>query len=179
MIIPIKNIFVKMPNYIIATLVIIITYFLFTEKFLHKHKKIINYFFYFGLILYLLLLYEIMFGLSGGLKFNRPRHKPNLYPLINIFNVYNMGFLNMLKQVSLNIIITIPLGFLLPAIFLKLRSSKNTIFFILIISILIETLQYFVGRSADIDDVIMYILGGFIGYFLFKLFTEITQYLKK
>ena len=32
-----------------------------------------------------------------------------------------------------------------------------------------ETLQYFLGRSADIDDVIMNTLGGVIGYGAFRL----------
>ena len=177
MIIPIKNIFIKMPNYTMIALIITIVYFLFTEKILHKHKKIFNYLCLFCLFLYSLLLYEVMFGLSGGLTFNRPRHKPNFYPLIDIFNVYNMGFINMLKQVSLNIIIIIPLGFLLPAMFVKLRDLKKTMASILIISILIETMKYFVGRSADIDDIIMYNLGGITGYFLFNLFER--MYLKK
>ena len=32
---------------------------------------------------------------------------------------------------------------------------------------LIETMQYFIGRSADIDDVIMNTIGGLLGYLLF------------
>ena len=33
----------------------------------------------------------------------------------------------------------------------------------------IETLQYFTGRSADIDDVLLNLLGGMLGYGLFAL----------
>ena len=37
----------------------------------------------------------------------------------------------------------------------------------------IEFLQYFMGRSADIDDVITNFLGGLIGYILFLAFNKL------
>ena len=39
----------------------------------------------------------------------------------------------------------------------------------------IEFLQYFMGRSADIDDVITNFLGGFIGYILFLAFNKLLK----
>lgn len=179
MIIPIRNILVKIPNYTLISLIIVIICYLLSEKILHKHKKIFNYLHYLCFLLYLFVLYEVMFGISGGFTFNRPKHMPNFYPLINIFQIYSMGSLNMLKQICLNIIIMIPFGLLLPISFPPFRRLGKTMAVIVTISILIEILQYFVGRSADIDDVIMYILGGFLGYFLFKLFLQITLNIKK
>lgn len=178
MIIPIRNILTKIPNYMLITLIIVIIYYLILEKILHRPKKIFNYLCYFCFLSYLFVLYEVMFGISGGFIFNRPRHMPNFYPLVNIFQIYSMGSLNMLKQICLNIIIMIPFGLLLPISFPKFRCLGNTMAIISIISILIEALQYFVGRSADIDDVIMYISGGFLGYFLFKLFLQIILKIK-
>ncbi len=39
----------------------------------------------------------------------------------------------------------------------------------------IEFLQYFMGRSADIDDVITNFLGGLIGYILFLAFNKLLK----
>lgn len=70
-----------------------------------------------------------------------------------------------------NIVIFIPLGIFLPLIFKKL--NKFLLFFITvtIIPIVIEFIQFFTKLgTADIDDVILNILGSLIGYSIFKLF---------
>ena len=40
----------------------------------------------------------------------------------------------------------------------------------------IELFQYFIGRSSDIDDIITNLLGGIIGFIVFKL---LDRFLKK
>jgi glycopeptide antibiotics resistance protein len=40
------------------------------------------------------------------------------------------------------------------------------------IIVCIETFQYFIGRSADVDDLIMNTIGGFIGYGIFALLNK-------
>ena len=39
----------------------------------------------------------------------------------------------------------------------------------------IEFFQYFIGRSADVDDVITNFLGGLIGYIVFYMFNKIFE----
>lgn len=71
-------------------------------------------------------------------------------------------------QVISNILMFVPFGFLLPAVFAKLRSFGKTAFCALLFTVCIEVLQFFTGRAADIDDVILNFLGGTLGYVLFS-----------
>lgn len=99
----------------------------------------------------------------------------NLIPFKNIFalTIYTFtsghGIWHWIVNVPGNIIAFIPM--VLP-IFLVRKSSTLTfrlILFILILPICIEILQYiFQSGSADIDDVILNVIGIFCGVFIFK-----------
>ena len=43
---------------------------------------------------------------------------------------------------------------------------------IMVTTVLIEVIQYFIGRSADIDDIIMNLFGGILGYGLFLMINK-------
>ena len=58
----------------------------------------------------------------------------------------------------------VPYGFLLPLLFCKTRTFWKTFIIVFFSSFMIEFVQYFIGRSCDIDDLIMNTLGGCIGY---------------
>lgn len=65
-----------------------------------------------------------------------------------------------------NIILFIPFGMLVPSI-LKKKSFKNVIFTSVIFASGIELIQPVVGRSFDIDDIMMRTIGGMIGFFVY------------
>ena len=69
-----------------------------------------------------------------------------------------------------NIIMFIPLGFLLPRIFLRITSLPRVLLITTVLITLVEILQLFtlVG-SCDIDDLILNVLGASIGYGFHKL----------
>ena len=69
-----------------------------------------------------------------------------------------------------NIIMFIPLGFLLPKVFPKLSSLPRVLVATALIITLVEITQLFtlVG-SCDIDDLILNVTGAAIGYWLHKL----------
>ena len=81
----------------------------------------------------------------------------------------------MASQLVLNILMFVPFGLLLPMVFPRLRACWKTLLAALGITVLIEVLQYFTGRSADIDDVIMNVLGAVMGYGLFALLNKALQ----
>ncbi len=172
--IPIEVILPELQGIIIISLIIIICY-AFLNKKMKKKISFTQYFFAFSFICYLQLLYVVFFGISGGLDFHQTRHTPNLYPLVCLFNVYEMGLINMMKQVVLNIIIMVPFGFLLPIVVRYFRSFVKVIFFTIFIATFVEVIQYLVGRSADIDDVIMNTIGGMIGYMIFWVFRRLNS----
>ncbi len=72
-----------------------------------------------------------------------------------------------------NIVMFVPLGFLLPCVFEKLRTFKNTLVASSVTVLLIELLQFVtILGSADIDDLILNLIGASLGYLLFILIPK-------
>ena len=70
---------------------------------------------------------------------------------------------------ALNMIMTVPLGVLLPLAFQKYRRFTPTLLAGFFTSLTIEILQLFCFRATDIDDLILNTLGAALGFFLGKL----------
>ena len=75
----------------------------------------------------------------------------------------------LLSEIVPNIMIFIPLGFFIPIVFNRMRKLFKTALVIFFVTLSIEFFQYFIGRSSDIDDLFANLLGGIIGYGLFKV----------
>ena len=74
------------------------------------------------------------------------------------------------SQIMWNVCLFIPLGGLLPCVFRTLRKSAwKTVLICLTLSLCIEIIQYFVGRVADMDDLICNVLGGVFGRALYTV----------
>ena len=115
------------------------------------------------------LLYLTVLWYYPNITF-RPEYRfLNLKPFIWVRETYDMGFRKMIQQLFLNVAMFIPYGFLLPMVFKKLRNISGQTLAVFITTFSIEALQFLIGRSADIDDVIMNCLGGSLGYLCFKL----------
>lgn len=125
-----------------------------------------------GVIFIILFATILMDVIAGGLTFNPPYHHLNLKPFSWLFDTYTMGFSRMMSQVISNMIMFIPLGFLLPIVFKSSRSFSKTTLFAFGFSFFVEFFQYFIGRSSDIDDLILNTLGGIGGYGIFILFNK-------
>lgn len=69
----------------------------------------------------------------------------------------------------LNMVMTMPLGVLLPLAFRKYRRFTPTLLAGFFTSLTIEVLQLFCFRTTDIDDLILNTLGTILGFFLGKL----------
>lgn len=76
-----------------------------------------------------------------------------------------------------NIAIFIPTGLLLPVLFRRLRGTIAVpVTVTLVVSILFECLQYaFALGSADIDDVILNTLGGWVGVLIYRLIALMAR----
>ena len=92
----------------------------------------------------------------------------NFVPLIDIVN----SPVSYLKNTILNIILFVPLGFLLPTVWSEYRSGKKILFTGLGISLIIEILQIFTFRLTDVDDLITNTVGTIFGYWLYSRFSE-------
>ncbi|MDU2114810.1 MAG: VanZ family protein [Peptoniphilus lacydonensis] len=93
----------------------------------------------------------------------------NLIPFRTIKNyIKYSGFLHTLTNVFGNIIIFIHFGILIPEIFKKYRNVSKIVKLSFFTSLSVEFIQFFIGRSVDIDDLILNVLGSAIGYFIWK-----------
>jgi glycopeptide antibiotics resistance protein len=104
----------------------------------------------------------------------------NLKPFSTIFLFYRSKRLReeyKYNNIGGNIIGFVPLGILLPALFLSLRSFWKIGLISFCISLLFETTQLFTGLgSFDVDDIILNTTGGIAGYLLFLLLVKIVPH---
>lgn len=91
----------------------------------------------------------------------------NLIPLIDIMN----SPVEYIKNTVLNILLFMPLGFLLPVIWSEYRNAKKTVLTGLAMSVIIEILQIFTFRFTDIDDLITNTLGTVLGFGIAKMIS--------
>ncbi|WP_214628430.1 VanZ family protein [Paenibacillus agaridevorans] len=94
---------------------------------------------------------------------------PNLTPFQSILlyaNGYqNYNFDTWFFNLFGNVLLFVPLGFLLPILFAKARRFSTTIFWTMLASLTIELTQLGTRLgSFDVDDLILNVLGGAIGY---------------
>ncbi len=125
------------------------------------HKKIVLYREILMLVslVYLLCLYYVVTFQDvnyGGI---------NLVPFKEMFR-YDINSRLFLKNVLGNIILFIPYG-LFVSYYLKCKKVYWPILLTGIASTTIELVQYKIGRVFDIDDIILNIFGGIVGFLLF------------
>jgi len=73
-----------------------------------------------------------------------------------------------------NMLMYIPMGIMLPLVF-KNINKKNIFVIAILITLSIEILQPIVGRSFDIDDIIMNFIGSIIGYLAVTIFIKLKE----
>lgn len=137
----------------------------------NKFFKRVSIVVFFTYILY--LFYLVFFShYYGRGEFHRSY---NLVPFKTItdfiFNTSNIKII--LINIVGNILAFVPLGFLLPMAFAKFNRLRKVLTITLVTTISIELSQYIFGVGAcDIDDIILNVLGGIVGFgaykFLFK-----------
>ncbi len=159
----IKNVFMDvLPDVwpmLIIILVIIVslraTYLVTKKKKFQLHKEII----YLIAIIYLLCLFHVVTFQDSNYGTS------NFTPFKEIFR-YDIGTHKFTKNVMGNILLFIPYGFLSSYLLKNKKFSVITILTI-IASLTIETVQYYIGRVFDIDDIILNVLGGIVGFLIY------------
>ena len=96
------------------------------------------------------------------------------YSLNGPFNYNLLPFIgSSIVPILLNFALFCPLGFLLPLIFRSCRGNWKKVAIISgLISFLIELLQLFGGRYAEMEDFLINTLGGFSGYIVCTAICE-------
>lgn len=105
----------------------------------------------------------------------------NFIPFKEMFR-YELGSVMFLKNVVGNMIMFMPYGFFI-SYFLKAEKKTTIVCLSIIVSLTIEVTQLMIGRVFDVDDIMLNIFGGLIGFYIYKLIYMVKgilpEFLKK
>lgn len=122
-------------------------------------------------ILYVMCLFEIVtlqdqnYGLS------------NYIPFKEIFR-YEVGSSLFVKNIIGNVLLFLPYGYFASE-YIKSKKAWPICLLTTLVTITIEFVQLNIGRTFDIDDVILNTLGGLLGYLLYRLVEKVKVKLPK
>lgn len=155
-----KDVLVMTWPMVFVSMVVLIslrlTYLFKSKKEIIIYNEIILFFFAF----YVLCLFQIVTSTDDSLV-----GSSNFIPFKEIFR-YEFGTPKFIRNVLGNIMLFIPFGFL-SSYLLKNRKLGIVTILTLIASLTIETVQYYIGRVFDIDDIILNLLGGILGFLIY------------
>ena len=159
------NIIVDLWPMLILISVVLITlrlsYLIINHKKIVFYKELINLFF----IIYIILLFELVTTTDFESFSN------NFIPFKEIFR-YSLDNKLFYRNVIGNIVLFIPFGYFI-SYYPKVGKKWYISFLIALITCFtIEVIQMGIGRSFDVDDIILNVLGGIIGYILYIVFES-------
>ncbi len=97
----------------------------------------------------------------------------NFIPFQEILR-YNITSRLFIKNVLGNLIMFLPFGFF-TSYYLKVEKMTLPVILTAVASISIEIVQMAIGRVFDVDDIILNLLGGICGFFLYNMIRIISQ----
>lgn len=89
-------------------------------------------------------------------------------------NTDDWGSLSIMNLLG-NMFMFSPIGLFIPILWRKFDSYWKIAWIGLSVTFFIEGVQYFIGRSTDIDDIILNAIGVMFGYFVFKVMKKIVR----
>ena len=178
-----------MLNFSDALLLILPIYILLLIWGIIKKYSISKHILLFGMGVYITLVIAItLFPLPTSIEFIQLMRLDNistnnLIPFKSIYNLIKLNTVNViLKNILGNILLLVPLGFIIPLMQKKFTNIKSIFISSLIFSLIIESMQFIISiilgynyKVVDIDDIILNIMGGIIGYILYKLVCIIFE----
>ena len=119
-------------------------------------------------IIYILCLFQVVtFQDTTSIGSN------NFVPFQEIFR-YSFGSRLFLKNVFGNLLLFLPYGFFVST-YLKSEKPFEIIVLTFIASLSIESTQLVIGRVFDVDDILLNLLGGIAGYYLYSFVQKIAD----
>ena len=149
------------PMLLISTIIIVsfrIVYIIRNQEKLVLYKEILKLTF----CLYILCLFQVVtFHYDVSWATN------NFIPFKEILR-YNITSSLFFKNVLGNMILFLPFG-LFTSYYLKVDRLNLPLVLTIIASVSIEVVQLCIGRVFDVDDIILNVVGGLLGYYIYKL----------
>ena len=93
---------------------------------------------------------------------------------------YSFGSSLFFKNVIGNILLFMPYGFFI-SYYLRLEKKDKflALGLIFMVSFSIECVQLVIGRCFDVDDILLNLVGGMIGYFIYRFLEIVTDQMSK
>ncbi len=159
----IKSTFFEVLNTTWPTLVIFLTIIILLRVFtiLNTSKKFILH----EEILLLLFITYILFLFELVTSRDVYMNGTNLVPFREMFR-YPVGSENFNRQVIGNILLFMPFGFF-ATYYTKIKKISSISFMSILVSLTIEVVQKYIGRSFDVDDIILNVVGGILGFLVY------------
>ena len=101
----------------------------------------------------------------------------NFIPFQEILR-YNITSRLFLKNVIGNMLMFLPFGFFI-SYYLKAEDIKIPLFLTFIASIAIEIVQMMIGRVFDVDDILLNLVGGILGFAIYNILRKIGEKIPK
>ena len=119
-------------------------------------------------IVYILCLFQVV-----TFQDNTTWSSNNFLPFREIFR-YKIASRLFFKNVLGNVLLFLPFGFFI-SFYLKTDNKNWTLILTLITSLAIEIVQMLIGRVFDVDDIILNLLGGFMGYLIYEVLKKFSE----
>lgn len=132
------------------------------------HKELLTLFF----IVYILCMFQVVtFQDVSSFGSN------NFTPFREILR-YNFGSRLFIKNIIGNMVMFVPYGFFV-AYYANTKTWKGEFALVLVASLVIESTQLAIGRVFDVDDILLNVIGGMFGYFIYYLLGKLANLFPK
>ena len=149
------------PMLLISTIIIVvfrITYIIRNQERLVLYEELLK----LSFCLYILCLFQVV-----TFEYDVSWATNNFIPFKEILR-YNITSRLFFKNVLGNMILFLPFGFF-TSYYLKVDKIRLPLVLTLVASISIEVVQMCIGRVFDVDDIILNVIGGVLGFYLYNL----------
>ena len=120
-------------------------------------------------ILYILLLYYMLISMESA------SYGSNFIPFKEIFR-YSFMSKGFIYNVLGNIALFMPFGYFVSE-YLKANKIRYIFITSFLISLTAELIQYKIGRTFDVDDILLNVIGAIFGYLAYRLIQKLKDIL--
>lgn len=136
------------------------------EFILHKEILLLTFVLYI-LCLFQVVTFEDINTVSGN----------NFIPFKEIFR-YDFGGRLFVKNIIGNVIMFVPYGFF-ATLYADLKKGRSAFLLVALASISIECTQLMIGRIFDVDDILLNVIGGMLGFYFYRSMDKLADCLPK
>lgn len=127
-----------------------------------------------AILLSLYIVVLLYFTVTGRYSHEEYEYKINFFTSYRWFFEHNGE--QVLRQLLINLVMLMPVGFLLPAVINAKHKYLITLALSLLLTVFIETMQLITKCGAfEVDDIINNFVGAVLGMLIYMLFSRIIQ----